>query len=329
MEKLQVSEINKLQQTIEQELSSLEFNIEPRNLYDPIKYVFSNGGKRVRSILLLLSFRLFSDEIEKALPAALAIEIFHNFTLVHDDIMDKAPLRRNKETIHVKYGNNSAILSGDVMLVKAYQMLATYKEGILSKILNDFNEIAIKVCEGQQFDVEFESIDNVSIDDYLMMIELKTACLLAGSSKIGAVIGGANEGDSDHLYEFGKNIGIAFQIQDDLLDLYGEQGKFGKKVGGDIISNKKTFLYLSFMELANPEMKKQMKNIYSSDNIDDQNKIIKVKDLYSTLNVKSKVMDRIKFYHNKAMKNLEKVCVPIERKTSIIQIANDLLIRKL
>lgn len=326
---MQFIEIDKIRKRIEQELTTLEFNIEPKKLYDPIKYVFSNGGKRVRSVLLMLSCRLFSDEFEKALPAALAIEIFHNFTLVHDDIMDSAPLRRNKEAIHKKFGINTAILSGDAMMVKAYQKLGACEKEVLAKVLSEFNEAAIKVCEGQQFDVDFENIANVSIDDYLMMIELKTACLLAASSRIGGVIGGANDDDATLLYEFGKNLGIAFQLQDDLLDLYGEQGKFGKQVGGDIISRKKTFLYLSFIEDADSEMAQQLKYVFSSDNIDDTKKVAKVQDLYSALNIRSKVVDKIRYYHLAAMKNLECVNVSQERKAAITQLADDLLVREL
>ena len=322
-------EINEFRKKIEQELAILELNSSPEKLYDPIRYVFSNGGKRIRAVLLMLSYKLFSEEIEKALPAALAIEIFHNFTLVHDDIMDSAPLRRNKETIHKKFGQNTAILSGDVMMVKAYQKLGECDKEVLGKVLKDFNDAAIKVCEGQQFDMDFENNDHITIDDYLKMIELKTAILLAVSAKIGGLLGGANTGDTVLLYEFGRNIGIAFQLQDDLLDLYGDQGKFGKQTGGDVTSKKKTYLYLSFMEDAGPEMTRQLKSVISSDNITNEEKVLQVRDLYSALNLKSKTMDKIRFYHNAAMKNLERIGVAKDRKTAIMHLANALLVREL
>ncbi len=329
MELMDSIEMDEFRKKIEHELAILELNSGPEKLYDPIRYVFSNGGKRVRAVLLLLSYKLFSDEIDKALPAALAIEIFHNFTLVHDDIMDSAPLRRNKETIHKKFGQNTAILSGDAMMVKAYQKLGECDKEVLGKVLKNFNDAALKVCEGQQFDMDFESNDHITIDDYLLMIELKTAVLLAVSAKIGGLIGGGSMEDVNLLHEFGKNIGLAFQLQDDLLDLYGDQGKFGKQAGGDVISKKKTYLYLSYMEVADPEMADQLTALIFSENISDEEKVLQVRDLYSSLNVKTKTMEKIKFYHLAAMQNLKDIEVSEKKKIDIKKLANDLLVREL
>jgi len=222
---------------------------EPKNLYQPIKYSLELGGKRIRPALLLLANDLFGGKNKGAINAALAIEVFHNFTLLHDDIMDDAPLRRGKDTVYKKWGSNIAILAGDVMFVNAIQLLAKNDTSKLPEILDLFNTTAVEVCEGQQFDMNFETLQNVSIDDYLKMIELKTAVLLAASLKIGAILGNASQENANHIYEFGRNLGVAFQLMDDILDLYGDPEKFGKQVGGDIIANKKHTYYLKLKRL--------------------------------------------------------------------------------
>ena len=240
------------------------FPAEPASLYAPNEYFLKMGGKRVRPVLCLMGNELFDEIIPSAWEVATAIELFHNFTLIHDDIMDQAPLRRGMETIHSKYGCNTALLAGDVMLVTAYEYLNKIDTGIIHPILSLFNQTAKEVCEGQQLDMDFEAREIVSLDDYLRMIELKTSMLLAASLKMGAVLGGAGERNQNLLYQFGKKLGIAFQVQDDYLDAFGDPGKFGKQVGGDIKANKKTFLHIHAMEVATAEQQEVLTNIASS-----------------------------------------------------------------
>jgi len=242
-------------------LLSNPMNRAPVNLYEPADYILSLGGKRLRPVFVLIGCSLFDSKPEKALKTAMAVEIFHNFTLLHDDIMDNADIRRGKPTVHVKYNANTAILTGDVMMIQAYQYLLDNEDPILVKSLMDiFNKMAFEVCEGQQLDMDFESRDDVSIDEYIKMITLKTSVLLAASLQLGAVIGGASTTDQNHLYEFAKNFGIAFQLQDDILDTFGEASAVGKKIGGDILQNKKTYLYLKALELADAEENTKLKN---------------------------------------------------------------------
>src|SRR3569833_1427024 len=245
--------INQIQEILNREVESLDFPLYPADLYEPIKYILALGGKRIRPALLLMSCDMFGGDILKAVPPALAIEVFHNFTLMHDDIMDNAPLRRGKVTVHEKWNKNVAILSGDVMLVKGYELMMNVDDRVLRPIMNIFNETAIGVCEGQQIDMEFETRSDVHIDEYINMIRLKTAVVLGGAVKIGALIGGSTPEDALLLQTFGEQLGVAFQLQDDILDVYGDPEKFGKQVGCDILSNKKTFLLLKALELADKE----------------------------------------------------------------------------
>ncbi len=239
-----INSILNYQRIIGEEIESLNLPSSPHNLYHPISYFLSLGGKKMRPVLTLMGCELFQKDYSIAKNAALAVELFHNFSLVHDDIMDAAPLRRGQETVHQKWDNNVGILSGDAILILAYQKLATYEPNILAKLLPIFNQTAIEVCEGQQYDMDFESRDDVSISEYLQMIKFKTAVLLGCSLKMGAIIGKSSEADANELYNFGVNLGLAFQLQDDILDVYADQNKFGKQVGGDIIANKKTYLLL-------------------------------------------------------------------------------------
>ena len=244
--------LSQLQELFQKYISDNQFSDTPTELYDPVNYILSLGGKRLRPILLLMAYNLFKTDVEKALPAAFSVEVFHNFSLMHDDIMDKAPLRRGKPAVHIKYNESTGILSGDVMLIYAFKYLMKLEDqNSLLEIIKLFNQIAIDVCEGQQFDMNFENRTEVTIDEYINMIGLKTAALLAGAMKMGALIAGASDKDAQLLYDFGKNVGIAFQLQDDILDTFGDPEKFGKKVGGDIAQNKKTYLALRAMELAN------------------------------------------------------------------------------
>lgn len=279
------------------------FQQKPSELYEPINYILNVGGKRLRPALVLMSNNLFSDDVAKALAPAHAIEIFHNFTLVHDDIMDEAPLRRGQPTIHTKYDTNIAILSGDVMLVYAYEYLLQVPNNVVAKVIKAFNKFAIAVCEGQQFDVNFETRNDVSISEYIKMIELKTAALIAGALQIGAYVGGASDEDAFHVAEFGRNVGIAFQLQDDILDTYGDPEKFGKKVGGDIAQNKKTYLVLKSLELADHITAAKLEELLSSKPKDEKLKINAVTDIFNKLEVrkyataeKAKYLDKA-YYH--------------------------------
>ena len=299
--------IEKLRIEIEQEILGLKYPSQPKELYAPIDYILSLGGKRMRPILLLLAHQLFDDDLKKALKPSLAIEAFHNFTLIHDDIMDNAPLRRGKLTVHEKWNPNIAILSGDALLIQSYQFFSDLEPEIYKEVLEIFSKTAIEVCEGQQFDMDFELQAEVSMDSYLKMIEYKTAVLLAASLKIGAIIAKASPEQADLLYSFGRDIGIAFQLKDDLLDAFGDQSKFGKKLGGDIIANKKTCLYLQTLEKADKKTKMELVNLYSSNDLDDVTKIERTKEIFEKLNIPDLTSQLIDHYYSKAMKSLSLV----------------------
>lgn len=291
------------QNKIEEGLKSFcdELPKNPEELYQPISYTLSLGGKRIRPLLVLMGCDLFDGQIEKALPAALAIEVFHNFTLLHDDLMDLAPLRRNQPTVYKKWNNNIAILAGDAMFVKSYELIARCHTDKLAEILNVFSATALGVCEGQQYDMNYESTTAVSIEEYIKMIELKTAVLLAGGLKIGAIIGESGEKNANNIYEFGRNIGIAFQLQDDLLDVYGDPGKFGKQIGGDIISNKKTFLLLKALELANTEQREMLLAPVNKDNLTAEKKITNVTSIYNELKIKEYTEREMQLFFEKGL----------------------------
>ena len=298
--------IQELQLLIQEELKTIYFPTTPKNLYDPIKYVMGIGGKRIRPVLTLMAHQIFNSDIDKSVKAAVAIEIFHNFTLLNDDIMDEAPLRRGVKTVHEKWDKNSAILSGDTMLVQSYNLLMSVEDIYLREVLNTFNKAAIEVCEGQQWDMDYENREVVSIKEYLKMIEYKTSVLLAASLKIGAINGGATKEESNHLYEFGKNMGIAFQLKDDLLDTFGDPGNFGKQLGGDIISNKKTYLYLKALELSD-EYQKERLIYYFSNNIERDQKIEAVKKIFSNLEIPAQTTKLMEEYHKRALSHLDSI----------------------
>lgn len=312
----------------ENELKNVNFDFEPIELYEPISYLLSLGGKRMRPVLLLMTCELFDGDIDKAIPQAVAIEVFHNFTLMHDDIMDKAPKRRNQLTVHTKWNENTAILSGDVMLVCAYQQLCKSDANLLPQLLNLFNKTAIEVCEGQQFDMNYETQQNVSIAEYLTMIDLKTAVLIGCSLKTGAIVSNASVQDQNDIYEFGRNIGIAFQLQDDILDIYGNPDKFGKQVGGDILSNKKTFLYLKALEIANEQQKDTLLHYFSSTHHDPSKKIEAVIKLYDELEIKKHAQSEMDRYFNIAMKYLDRVSLSSSKKEILIDFTNKLMVRE-
>lgn len=329
--------MNLFQNRIDEEIKkfSSELPSVPAELYEPIRYMLSLGGKRIRPLLVLMSCDLFNGKIEDAIFPALAVELFHNFTLVHDDLMDNATLRRNQLTVHSKWNNNIAILSGDVLLVKAYQLLSHSKlsNEIFQHLLSTFNEMAIQVCEGQQWDLNHEQAQQISIPHYFKMIELKTAALFAASTKIGALLANANQEDANHLYEFGKNIGIAFQLQDDLLDVYGEEKKFGKQKGGDIIANKKTFLLLKSIELSshNPYKKEELVQWLSfrpQNEREAKEKVEAIKSIYDFVNIKKITDEEINSYHKQAIASLEKVSASAEKKKAMIDFTTKLLERE-
>ncbi len=316
-----------LYQFIEQHIAELNYTGTPQNLYDPINYMLSLGGKRLRPVLTLMATDLFGGEIKKALPAALAVEVFHNFTLVHDDIMDQAPIRRGKQTVHEKWNPTVAILSGDLMMIKSIDLLCTVESDRLKNLITDFNKAAAEVCEGQQLDMNFENEVEVSSEAYIHMITLKTAVLLGTSLKLGAVIAGASDQDAYHIYEFGKHIGIAFQIQDDILDAFGEGDKVGKKIGGDIAANKKTLLLIEALRLADTAQKTELLNLFSSGNVDEEVKIRKVLDCYRQLDVLKHCEDQKAIYLAKAFHHLEAVSVEARAKNVLLESAKDLMQR--
>lgn len=313
---------------VEEALKKTVTTKKPAELYDPIIYTLNLGGKRIRPALLLLANDLFDGKTENALNSALAIEIFHNFTLVHDDIMDDAPLRRGQKTVYKKWNTNIAILTGDVMLIQAIQLLSIDNKETLSEVLTIFNTTAIEVCEGQQFDMNYETLNNISIDDYLKMIELKTAVLLGASLKIGAVLAGASKENANHIYEFGKNLGIAFQLMDDVLDLYGDPEKFGKRIGGDVIANKKTYLLLKAQEIALGKAKKDLDFCLSSTALKDDAKVEKIKSIFNELNIKKLAIDEMNLFYNTALLNLDSIDAPKEKKQVFENFAKTLMNRE-
>ncbi|OFY97038.1 MAG: isoprenyl synthetase [Bacteroidetes bacterium RIFCSPLOWO2_12_FULL_31_6] len=315
-------------EVVEEALKKNASTKTPTELYEPIAYSLAIGGKRIRPALLLLANNLFGGKQEDALNAALAIEVFHNFTLVHDDILDNAPLRRGKKSVYEKWNANIAILSGDVMLIQAIQLLSKSNKTHLPEILEIFNTSAIQVCEGQQFDMNFETSVTVSIDDYLKMITLKTAVLLGCSLKIGAVLANAKREDANHIYEFGKNLGIAFQLMDDVLDLYGNPDKFGKRIGGDIVSNKKTYLLLKAIELATGKTKNDLDFCLTSKVLDDDAKVNKVKIIFNELNIRQLALDEMNLFYNTALSHLDSINAPAEKKLVFEDFAKSLMNRE-
>lgn len=295
------------------------------SLYEPAAYFLTLGGKRIRPVMCLMGNELFGTISNDAWHAADAIELFHNFTLIHDDIMDKAPLRRGMQTLHVRYNESTALLAGDVMVIAAYEALGKISPAYLAPILHIFNKTAREVCEGQQLDMDFEKRDVVSFDEYIHMIALKTSVLLAASLKMGAVLGGAGERNQEHLYEFGKNLGIAFQIQDDYLDAFGEPEKFGKQPGGDILANKKTFLLIRTLEVADASTQMELQRLLKSN---PENKVVAMLELYKNCGVDSWSKQLKQTYLDKAFYHLEEVAVTSSRKQSLKELAYFLIQRE-
>ncbi|WP_066834480.1 polyprenyl synthetase family protein [Rufibacter ruber] len=299
-------DISHFSERINQTLSTLTYGQQPDELYAPIRYMMELGGKRVRPVLTLLGAYLFHDDVDKALMPAIGVEVFHNFTLMHDDIMDQAPLRRGKETVHEKWNTNTAILSGDVMLVRAYEFFLGIEPEKLATALQLFSTCAAQVCEGQQLDMEFEARQDVQIDEYLHMIKLKTAVLLGFALEVGALINNAAPEDARHLKEFGINMGLAFQLRDDLLDVYGDQAKFGKRVGGDIVSDKKTYLLLTALERASATQKQELLQ-WQGQTANEQEKVQAVKEIYDGLEIQKVTQNQINHYFQKGLHHLNEV----------------------
>lgn len=320
--------INQLVDLIDKGIISLSIPETPNRLYDPIRYTIASGGKRIRPVLVLAACNAYSNSIDKAMYPALAIELFHNFTLIHDDIMDHAPLRRNQPTVYSKWGEDVAILSGDALNILAYQLLSKTNIEHLSQVLNVFNSIALGVCDGQQMDMDFETTQYVTQDEYLTMIELKTSILLKGALQIGGIIGGASHSDINNLGEFGRNLGLAFQLQDDLLDVYGDFNSFGKKIGGDILSNKKTYLTIKAFSLAKGNSLELLNGYFKAENIDPENKIQGVIKIYDEYDVKDLTLKKINEYYENAKTALERLTIKPERKEVLFELAEKTMQRK-
>ncbi len=301
---------------------------EPRNLYEPIHYIMKLGGKRIRPVLTLMSAEIFDADYKLALPAALAVEVFHNFSLVHDDIMDDAPLRRGNETVHEKWDINTAILSGDAMLILAYQYFEKYNTDVFRELAKLFSKTALEVCEGQQWDVDFETRNDVSIPEYLKMIEYKTAVLVAAAMKMGAIVAETSTKNAELIYDFGLNLGLAFQLQDDYLDCFGNPETFGKQVGGDIIENKKTYLYLKAIEFGLESEKEQLLHLFSIHPTDNSDKIESVKAIFNSSGASKATQQAIQDFTLKAFDTLQNISIDNEKKDILRSFGENLMGRK-
>jgi len=320
--------IQQLQEIINKAIAETKYTANPPELYEPISYLMELGGKRMRPVLVLLATELFDGNVTKALDAAIGIELFHNFTLMHDDIMDKAPLRRGKLTVHAKWSESAAILSGDVMFVEAYKMMIRVEDSILREVLDIFSKTASGVCQGQQADMNFEKREDVCMEEYLHMIKQKTAVLLAGSMQIGSLIGGAGKEQSKLLYEFGENLGLAFQLQDDILDVYGDPEKFGKRVGGDILANKKTFLLIKAKELAKNNKNLDLSRWLNGTSYDDSEKIEAITSIYDTLEIRKLAENQMEQFVRKALAALAQIKSENGTKALLKSFAESLVIRE-
>jgi len=306
--------LSNYQELIAEHFNQICLKKEPKGLYEPIKYILDLGGKRIRPVLTLMTTEVFDASYEKALPAATAVEVFHNFSLIHDDIMDQAPLRRGNETVHEKWDLNTGILSGDAMLILAYQYFEQYEPTVFMQLAQLFSKTALEVCEGQQYDVDFETRDDVTIPEYLKMIEYKTAVLVAAAMKMGAIVAQTSEENANLIYDFGLNLGLAFQLQDDYLDAFGNPENFGKQIGGDIIENKKTYLYLKALEFGTTEQQEQLLHLFSIQPTDNTDKIESVKQIFVETKSAQETQNAIKKFTQKAFSTLEKIEIESTKK---------------
>lgn len=311
-------------------IESLPYSHDPKGLYDPIEYVLGLGGKRLRPVLMLLVYNLFKEDVEAIFSQAAAIETYHNFTLLHDDLMDKADMRRGKPTVHKKWNENTAILSGDAMLILSYQfMMQGCPESCMKQVMEVFSRTALEVCDGQQWDMEFECREDVTVDEYMEMIRLKTSVLLAGALKIGAILGGASEKDAQLLYDFGIKAGLAFQLQDDYLDVYGDPAVFGKKIGGDILCNKKTFMLITALEQADETTRAELQKWLAAEHYEPAQKIEAVTNIYNKVGVRDICRDKINACYQESMDLLDKVGVEASYKKNLSDFVLSLMNRNL
>tara|TARA_R110002020_G_scaffold91165_6_gene221603 strand:- start:9579 stop:10553 length:975 start_codon:yes stop_codon:yes gene_type:complete len=319
--------LKKYNDDLQEYLAKAVSHKKPRQLYDPIKYILSLGGKRIRPALTLMVCDFFGTDYKKAMSAALAVELFHNFSLIHDDIMDNAPLRRGKRTVHEKWDVNTAILSGDAMLILAYRFFENYEPQMFQELAKLFSETALQVCEGQQHDMDFETRDDVTLVEYIQMIDHKTAVLLGAAMKMGAIVAAASETDKDKIYQFGRNLGIAFQLQDDYLDVFGNPETFGKQVGGDIISNKKTFLYLMAVGQGTSTQAEELDHLFSINPKNPADKILTVKEIFLNSGAAEATRKEIEKYSNHAYSLLDDINISDEKKAMFRGFGNDLMKR--
>ena len=309
-------------------ISNLPYHRRPESLYEPIKYVLSMGGKRIRPTLMLLAYNMFRDDPERILMQAVALETYHNYTLLHDDLMDHADLRRGHETVHKRWNDNQAILSGDSMLVLAYERMAQCPADKLGEVLSLFTQTALEIGEGQQYDIDFETRNDVSEDEYIEMIRLKTSVLLACALKIGAVLAGASKADADNLYKFGEQIGLAFQLQDDYLDVYGDPKIFGKAIGGDIVSNKKTYMLINAFNRANSSQRAELQRLINTESFDRDKKVAAVTALYNEMSIDKMAKNKMDFFYEQSQRYLDRVSVQEECKCELRAYAERMMKRK-
>ena len=319
---------NELTEKINRHLAELKFTRQPQGLYAPIAYVLSLGGKRIRPLLMLMAYNLYREDVERIFPQATGIEVYHNYTLLHDDLMDKADRRRGKPTVHKVWNENTAILSGDAMLVLAYQFMAQCPAEKLKEVMDLFSLTALEICEGQQMDMDFETRKDVTEAEYIEMIRLKTSVLLSCSLKMGALLAGASDDDAQHLYDFGIRLGLAFQLKDDLLDVYGNPEVFGKNIGGDILCNKKTYLLIKAFELADPAQRQALEKWMDADTHAPEEKISAVTALYDEIGVKARCEALMETYADQARASLEVVSVPAQRKAELTALMEKLMHRE-
>lgn len=309
-------------------IDNLPYDRKPMSLYEPIRYVLSIGGKRIRPVLMLLAYNLYKDDPERIFPSACALETYHNYTLLHDDLMDCAPMRRGHQTVHEKWDANTAILSGDTMLVMAYERMMQCNSEVLPEVIQLFTETALEICEGQQYDVEFETRDDVTEEEYIEMIRLKTSVLLACALKMGAIQAGASAEDAENLYRFGEQMGLAFQLQDDYLDVYGDSATFGKRIGGDIVSNKKTYMLINAYNKANRAQRAELDSWILRKDFNEEEKITAVTRLYNEIGIDQMALDKIVYYFEQSKKYLAAVQVPEERKAELQAYSAKMMHRK-
>ncbi len=318
-----------IREKVNEFIANLEIEHEPKELYRPITYTLSQSGKRVRPVLCLMAYNMYKDDVESALYQAVAMETYHNYTLIHDDVMDRADIRRGKPTVAAKWGDNAAILSGDTMLVLAYELMTKSPDEKLRPMLELFTATAKEIGEGQQYDMEFETRENVTEQEYIEMIRLKTSVLMAACMRMGGIMAGANEDDQKNLYAYGETMGLAFQLQDDLLDVYGDTSVFGKKIGGDIVCNKKTFLLIKALELASPAQRAELKEWMSKEQFDEKEKITRFTAIYNELGVRALCEAKINELFAKCDEYIDKIALPAERKSNLKSFVDSLLNRNL